>query len=213
MIETRVIRIDPGRANAGEVRAVAASLREGAIAAYPTETFYALGAAAFSRKPVARIYRLKGRAAGKALSVIVPDLDMVREVAASLPPGFIALAGELWPGPLTLVLPAAPAVPGFLVGPNRTIALRIPPPLWLRALVRELGEPLTATSANRAGEKEISDPNEVSALFGGRIDLLVDGGPTPGGLPSTIVDLCGGRPRILRQGAIPEARIEALLRG
>lgn len=213
MIETRVIRIDPGRANAGEVRAVAASLREGAIAAYPTETFYALGAAAFSRKPVARIYRLKGRAAGKALSVIVPDLDMVRDVAASLPPGFIALAGELWPGPLTLVLPAAPAVPGFLAGPGRTIAVRIPPPPWLRALVRELGEPLTATSANRAGEKEISDPNEVSALFGGRIDLLVDGGPTPGGLPSTIVDLCGGRPRILRQGAIPESRIEALLRG
>lgn len=213
MIETRVIRIDTGRENAGEVRAVAASLREGAIAAYPTETFYALGAAAFSRKAVARIYSLKGRAAGKALSVIVPDLDMVRDVAASLPPGFIALAGELWPGPLTLVLPAAPAVPGFLAGPGRTIAVRIPPPPWLRALVRELGEPLTATSANRAGEKETADPDEVSALFGGRIDLLVDGGPTPGGLPSTIVDLCGARPRILRQGAIPEARIEALLRG
>jgi L-threonylcarbamoyladenylate synthase len=213
MIETRVIRIDHGRMNREEVRDVAASLREGAIAAYPTETFYALGAAAFSRKAVVRIYRLKGRDAGKALSVIVSDLDMVREVAASLAPGFVALAGEFWPGPLTLVLAAAPAVPDFLAGPGRTIAVRIPPLPWLRALVRELGEPLTATSANRAGEKETADPAEVAAAFRGRIDLLVDGGPSPGGLPSTIVDLSGGRPRILRPGAIPAARIEALLPG
>jgi L-threonylcarbamoyladenylate synthase len=211
MIQTRVIRIDPGRENAEEVRAIAASLREGAVAAYPTETFYALGAAAFSRRAVARIYRLKGRAAVKALSVVVPDLDMVREIAAALPPGFLPLAGELWPGPLTLVLPAAPAVPGFLAGPGRTIAVRIPPLPWLRALIRKVGEPLTATSANRAGERETADPAEVAATFGGRIDLLVDGGPAPGGLPSTIVDLSGGRPRILRQGTIPAVRIEALL--
>ena len=211
MIETRVIRIDPGREYAQEVRTIAAALREGAVAAYPTETFYALGAAAFSKKAVARIYRLKGRAAGKALSVVVPDLDMVREIAATLPPGFVALAGELWPGPLTLVLPAAPAVPDFLAGPGRTIAVRIPPLPWLRALVRELGEPLTATSANPAGERETADPAVVAATFGGRVDLLVDGGPSPGGLPSTIVDLSGERPRILREGRIPAARIEALL--
>ena len=211
MIQTRIVPLRPGSADAEEVRTVAAALREGAIAAYPTETFYALGAAAFSKKAVERVYKLKNREAGKALSVIASDLDMVREVAGTLPPGFVALAGEFWPGPLTLVLPAAPAVPGFVAGPGRTIAVRVPPLAWLRALVRELGEPLTATSANVSGEKELSDPREVEALFRGRIDLLVDGGPAPGGLPSTIVDLSGDRPRVLREGRIPSARIDALL--
>ncbi|HMA52854.1 MAG TPA: Sua5/YciO/YrdC/YwlC family protein, partial [Acidobacteriota bacterium] len=93
------------------------------------------------------------------------------------------------------------------------IALRIPPLAWLRSLVRELSEPLTATSANLSGASELSDPVEVKALFGGRVDLIVDGGRAPGGLPSTIVDLAGDRPRILREGAIPSARIEDLLHG
>jgi L-threonylcarbamoyladenylate synthase len=212
LIETRVIRIDPGREDAEEVRTIAAALREGAVAAYPTETFYALGAAAFAKKAIERVYRLKKREAGKPLSVIASGLDMVREIAGRLPPGFLALAGELWPGPLTLVLPAAPAVPGFLAGPGRTIAVRVPPLAWLRALVLELAEPLTATSANVSGEKELADPREVEAVFKGEVDLLVDGGPAPGGLPSTIVDLTGERPRILREGRIPASQIETLLR-
>ena len=211
MVETRVIRLRPGGENAAEVRAAAAALAGGAVAAYPTETFYALGAAAFVKKAVGRVYRLKKREAAKALSVVACDLDMVREIAGARTPAFTALAGEFWPGPLTLVLPAAPGVPEFLAGPGRTIAVRIPPLPWLRDLVRELGEPLTATSANLAGEKELADPRDVEALFAGRIDLLVDGGPAPGGLPSTIVDLAGEHPRILREGRIPRERIESLL--
>lgn len=211
MVETRVIRLRPGGENAAEVRAAAAALAGGAVAAYPTETFYALGAAAFVKKAVDRVYRLKKREAAKALSVVACDLDMVREIAGARTPAFTALAGEFWPGPLTLVLPAAPGVPEFLAGPGRTIAVRIPPLPWLRDLVRELGEPLTATSANLAGEKELADPRDVEALFAGRIDLLVDGGPAPGGLPSTIVDLAGEHPRILREGRIPRERIESLL--
>jgi L-threonylcarbamoyladenylate synthase len=209
LIETRIVSLSPGAANAGEIRTIAAALREGAVAAYPTETFYALGAAAFLKKALEKVYKLKNREAGKALSVIASDLDMVKGISGTLPPGFVALAGEFWPGPLTLVLPAAPAVPGFLAGPGRTVAVRVPPLAWLRALVRELGEPLTATSANISGEKELSDPREVEAQFRGRVDLLVDGGPTPGGLPSTIVDLSGDRPRVLREGRIPRERIEA----
>jgi len=211
LIETRVIRLRPGGGSLADVREVAAALGEGAVAAYPTETFYALGAAAFVKKAVARVYRLKKREAAKAMSVVASDLDMVREIAGPRPPAFTALAGEFWPGPLTLVLPAAPGVPEFLAGPGRTIAVRIPPLSWLRDLVRELGEPLTATSANLAGEKELADPRDVEALFAGRIDLLVDGGSAPGGLPSTIVDLCGERPRVLREGRIPRERIEAVL--
>ncbi len=211
MVETRKVRIDPLGADAGPLREVASALEGGAVVAYPTETFYALGAAAFSKGAVARVYRLKGRAASKSLPVIVSDLDMVGEIAARLPAGFIRLAGEFWPGPLTLVLPAAEAVPAFLAGPGRTIAVRVPPLAWLRALVRELGEPLTATSANLAGGPEQTDPAAVETLFGGRIELVLDAGPSPGGLPSTIVDLSSAPPRVLREGRIPSARVfEAL---
>jgi L-threonylcarbamoyladenylate synthase len=209
--KTQIVTLDPGAPfPAGDI---AARLLAGAVAAYPTETFYALGAAAFSGRAIERIYRLKGRQASKPLSFIVSDMDMVREVAGPLPPHFTALAGEFWPGPLTLVLPAASGLPDGLLGPGRTIAVRIPPLAWLRDLVREMSEPLTATSANRAGEKEIADPAEIRALFGGRVDMIIDGGPAPGGLPSTIVDLSGGAPRVLREGAIPAARIEAGLSG
>lgn len=211
MTETRVIRLRPSGENAEEVRAIAAALAGGAVAAYPTETYYALGAAAFSKKAVERIYRIKKREAGKALSVIAADLEMVRAIAGPWPPDLVALAGEFWPGPLTVVLPAAPAVPEFLTGPGRTIAVRIPPLYWLRALARALGEPLTATSANLSGEKELADPREVEALFKGQVDLVVDAGPAPGGLPSTIVDLAGERPRVLREGRIPSSRIEVFL--
>lgn len=211
MTTTRTIRLSPFKAEAELLRELAAALRGGAVAAYPTETFYALGAAAFSKRAVARVHRLKGRPADKALSVIVPDLDMVGEIAAFLPDGFVPLAGEFWPGPLTLVLPASPEVPGFLCGPARTIAVRVPPLAWLRHLVRELGEPLTATSANLAGEPALADPAEVKALFDGRIELVVDAGPTPGGRPSTIVDLASGTPRVLREGKIPAARVMAVL--
>jgi L-threonylcarbamoyladenylate synthase len=213
MTATRVIRLDRGLVDGPQVREIAAALLGGAVAAYPTETFYALGAAAFSRKAVDRVFRMKRRDASKPLSFIVSDLDMIGEISSSLPPAFKALAGEFWPGPLTLVLPAAAGLPERLLGPGRTIAVRIPPLPWLRAVVRELCEPLTATSANLSGERELADPDEVKALFDGQVDLIVDGGPAPGGLPSTIVDLTAPAPRILRQGRIPAALIEAILRG
>jgi L-threonylcarbamoyladenylate synthase len=210
--ETRILRLDQGRVEGPLVRDIAAALASGAVAAYPTETFYALGAAAFSRKAVDKVFRLKKRDPGKPLSFVAADMDMVRQMAGSLPPAFTLLAGEFWPGPLTLVVPAAAGFPERLLGPGRTVAVRIPPLAWLRAVVRELAEPLTATSANLSGAKEIDDPLEVQALFGGKIDLIVDGGPAPGGRPSTIVDLAAARPRVLREGPIPADRIEAFLR-
>ncbi len=211
MIKTRIVAIDPSAANSVQARTVAAALLDDAVAAYPTETFYALGAAAFSKKAVERVYRLKKRDPGKPLSLIASDLDMVGEISAPLPPLFRALAGEFWPGPLTLVLKAAAGLPEYLLGPGRTIAVRIPPLIWLRQLVGEISQPLTATSANLSGERERTDPIEVAALFGGKIEIVVDGGLTPGGAPSTILDLTVPEPRVLREGTIPTARIQAFL--
>lgn len=213
LTKTRIVRVAPDASGIEASRELAKALLEGAVAAYPTETFYALGAAAFSKPGVDRIFRLKERDASKPLSFIVSDMDMIADLVLGLPPGFPALAAEFWPGPLTLVLPAAPRLPAQVLGPGGTIALRIPPLAWLRAFVRELGEPLSATSANLAGERELADPAEVKALFEGRVEIIVDGGPAPGGQASTIVDLSGATPRVLREGRIPAERIEAVLRG
>ncbi len=212
MTITRILGIDPSGESPELIREVAAALLEDAVAAYPTETFYGLGAAAFSKRAVEKIFRLKKREPGKPLPVVASDLDMVKAISASLPPSFRPLAEEFWPGPLTLVLPAAAGLPEFLLGPGRTIAVRIPPLSWLRGLIREISQPLTATSANLSGEKELADPAEVIALFRGRVDIIVDGGRAPGGAPSTILDLTSPEPRILRVGAIPETSIRAVLR-
>lgn len=213
MTKTRIVSIDPEGSELAEAEDLARAVLRGAVAAYPTETFYALGAAAFSRPAVAKVFRLKKREPRKPLSFLVSDMDMVDDLVSALPAPFAALAAEFWPGPLTMVLPAAPRLPEHVLGPGGTIALRLPPLAWLRAFVRELGEPLSATSANLAGGRELADPAEVRALFEGRVEIIIDGGTAPGGRPSTIVDLSAGSARLLREGRIPAARIEAVVRG
>ncbi len=210
-MKTRIIEIDPSAANPHQVAELAAVLLADGVIAYPTETFYGLGAAGLSAPAVARIYKLKRREEGKALSLIVSDLGMVLELAESPSPAFQALAQEFWPGPLTLVIKAAPTLPQFLTGPGGTVAVRIPPVTWIRDLVEEISQPLTATSANISGHGEISDPADVAAVFDGRVELIVDGGLTPGGAASTIVDVTGSPARILREGVIPAAKIRAAL--
>jgi L-threonylcarbamoyladenylate synthase len=210
-VKTRTLKIDPAAVDARALADIARLLARDGVMAYPTETFYGLGAAAFSARAVSRVFKLKGRDPGKPLPLIASDLDMVGEIAGPLPPLFWTLAEEFWPGPLTLVLTASPALPDFLTGAGGTIAVRIPPLPWLRKLAYDISQPLTATSANLSGEPENSDPARVAAAFGGKIELIVDGGTTPGGAPSTLLDLTSPEPRILRQGAVPEARLRAAL--
>jgi L-threonylcarbamoyladenylate synthase len=204
---TQVLVLEEGPGESAVVRAAAAVLEADGVIAYPTETFYGLGASGLSRRAVGKVFRLKGRDAGKPLSLIVSGLDMVRELAGPLSPEFLRVVEDLWPGPLTAVLPAAAGLPEWLLGPGRTVGVRVPPLAWLRRLAYELSAPITATSANRAGEPEIAVPDAVLALFGGRVDLFIDGGPTPGGRPSTVVDFTGTKPVVLRAGAIPESRL------
>lgn len=210
-MKTRILRIDTVEVAAETLDEISAVLAGGGIMAYPTETFYGLGAAAFNARAVARVFELKGRDPGKPLPLIAADLDMVGEMAGPLPDAFRALAAEFWPGPLTLILKAAPDLPAFLRGPGGSVAVRIPPVPWLRRLAYGLSQPLTATSANFSGENEISEPEAVAAAFDRKVELIVDGGRTPGGAPSTLLDLTGPEPRILRPGAVPETKIRAVL--
>lgn len=212
-METSILTLTADPEAEGLVREAAAVLSAGGVIAYPTETFYGLGAAANCAPAVARVRALKGRDAGKPLPLIAAGVTMVRSWARlPAPPAFERLAAAFWPGPLTLVLPAGEAAPLFVRGPGETIGIRVPPAAWLRRLIETLGVPITSTSANLAGEGEIDEPAAVLRLFRGRVDLIIDGGATPGGRPSTVLDLGSDPPLLLRAGAVAEAAIRECLK-
>lgn len=175
-------------------------LRQGDLVAFPTDTVYGLGAALFNLQSIDRLYVVKGRDAAKAIAVLVGDENALGQVAGALS-GFAArLARRFWPGPLTLVVAAHPALPANL-SPLPTVGVRMPDHPVALALLRRTG-PLAVTSANRSGEPSATTAEEVYAQLGGRIPLILDGGRCPGGLPSTVVDCTGSEPVILRPGPI-----------
>jgi len=206
-VETNIIKINPERVKLDKIRIITKVLKEEGIIAYPTDTFYGLGASCFSEKAILRIYSLKERKPSKPLSVLVSDKAMVEKIAVDIPSLFWKLADEFWPGPLTLVLKASSGLPIPLLGPRDSIGIRLPAIRWLRKLVNEATFPITATSANITGKKEIKNPGKVIDLFSGKIDLIADGGDTRGILPSTVVDLTSKKPQILREGVFPRSRL------
>ena len=207
-VETRIIRIKPDWAGPDVVALITAVLGKGGVMAYPTDTYYGLGASCFSKKAVRRIYQLKKRETAKPLSILVSDLEMVRSLAVGIPRLFWQLAEEFWPGPLTLILKASSRLPEEILGAEGSVGIRLPALPWLRGLISKAAFPITGTSANISGGKEIDNPEEVIASFSGKIDLIVDGGKTEGGLPSTVVDLTSPDPVILREGAVPRSILE-----
>ena len=204
---SRVIRIHPENYESELVREALDAVLAGEVIIFPTETFYGLGANAFSLEGVRKVYALKERDWGKPLSVVVADLPAAESCAEKLPPVFWELARRFWPGPLTLVVRARPLFPVEMLGEGGTIAIRVPGSAWLRDFLKDLGVPLTATSANRSGQGEIADPARILDEFRELEVTIINGGPTPGGLPSTIVDLTVDPPKILREGAIPRRLI------
>jgi L-threonylcarbamoyladenylate synthase len=209
--QTQVIEIKPGPVDAAKIAKIADILRKDGVIAYPTDTFYGLGAGAYSQRAIRKVYLLKKRERGKPLSVAISGIDMAEKVAIFLPPAFSDLSRKFWPGPLTLVIKAKPLFPPQMLGPGGSLALRLPDVPWLLELVRQMDVPITATSANISGEKEIDSREEVIEIFSGKVDLIVDGGKTPGGLASTIVDLTSSKPRVLRAGAVPSERLRRYL--
>jgi L-threonylcarbamoyladenylate synthase len=181
---------------------LAAALARGGVAAVPTETFYALAAGPRSREGVERVLAAKGREEGKPLLVLFAARPQLSDLGVAAPASALDAFFALWPAPLTVVLPLSAPIPASLG--LATLGVRMPDHPQLLRLLARVG-PLTGTSANRAGEPACADPDEVARIFGGRIDVLVDGGRTPGGLPSTLVDATSDPPRVLREGAFPYA--------
>ena len=193
------------------VAAAAAILRRGGLVVYPTETLYGLGADAFNRKALERLVRIKGREAGKPIAVLVRDLDMLDQVAAEIPKTAELLAQRFWPGPLTIVFAARAHLSELLTGGSGSIGVRVSSHPRAAALVRALDKPLTAPSANPAGQPPPRSIDAARRYFGDNVDYYLDDEILPGEPASTIVDV-RGRVRIVRHGAIAAAAIAAVVR-
>ncbi|WP_137045650.1 L-threonylcarbamoyladenylate synthase [Pseudolabrys sp. FHR47] len=204
--QTRVLPADPAA-----IETASACLAAGGLVAFPTETVYGLGADATQGEAVARLYAAKGRPAFNPLISHVAGLEAARTLAR-FNPDAEQLAGAFWPGPLTLVLPKQPDCPvsDLATAGLDSIALRIPAQRTARALLTAFGKPVVAPSANRSGHVSPTDAKHVLADLRGRIDLILDDGPCPVGVESTIVGLLG-EPTLLRPGGLPRADIERVL--
>jgi L-threonylcarbamoyladenylate synthase len=196
--------------DAAGIEAAARLLGEGGLLAFPTETVYGLGADATDARAVARLYQAKGRPGFNPLIAHVADLAAARR-AGSFTPLAETLAAKFWPGPLTLVVPTSGLVCDLARAGLATVALRVPAHAVAQKLLALLGKPVAAPSANRSGHVSPTRAEHVIADLAEQIDAVLDGGPTPLGLESTIVDCTGAAPLLLRPGGVPRAEVERAL--
>lgn len=174
----------------------------GQVVAFPTDTVYGIGAHAFLPEAVATLYAVKQRPLEKAIPILIADVADTACVAGRVPAIVWRLAEQFWPGELTLVVPRAPHLPSIVTAGEDTVAVRCPDHPVARALIRALGAPLAATSANLSGQPNPTTAQQVAAQLTGRLPLILDGGPAPVGTPSSVVDVSVDPPRLLRAGAI-----------
>ena len=206
-----IVQVDPRSPDPDALSRAVKILKAGGLVAFPTETVYGLGANALDMSAVAKIFAAKGRPATNPIIVHVAEFDDARKLVSAWPDRAQGLAERFWPGPLTLVLPKQPSVPDLVTAGGPTVALRVPAHPVALALLRACGLPLAAPSANRSTELSPTRPEHVLRGMADRIDLLIDAGPTTGGLESTVLDLTCDPPRLLRPGLVTAAEIESVI--
>jgi len=205
------LRVDAFSPDPAVIARAAELLREGQVVAFPTETVYGLGADATSPEAVQRIYEAKGRPAHNPIIVHVPDVAAARRLAAPWPAIADLLADKWWPGPLTLVVRKSAAIPDIVTAGQPTVALRVPAHPVAQAILQAARIPLAAPSANLSGMTSPTRARHVEKSLAGRVPLIIDGGPTDIGIESTVVDLSGPVPRLLRPGQITRDELERML--
>ncbi len=189
---------------------LASVMRGGGLLAIPTESSYALCVTPFDARAVERLCAIKGRPDGKPILVLVSRRQQVPYLVQEVPPAAALLMDRFWPGPLTIVCPAALSLPAALTGGTGTIGIRLPDHMVLTTVIDHVG-PLTGTSANRSGEPALSTAREVDAALGDQLDLILNPGPAGGAAPSTLVDATGAPVRLLRPGLVTREQLEAVL--
>ncbi len=206
-----VVHVNPEEPQPGVIKRAAEVLRCGGLVAFPTETVYGLGAHALDANAVRKIFVVKERPEWDPLIVHVADIAMAETLVTSAPPVFHELAKKFWPGPLTLVVHKAAHVPNEVTAGRDTIALRQPHHPVAAALLAEAQLPIAAPSANRFGRPSPTRAQHVLEDLGNRVDLILDAGPTPLGVESTVLDLTQSPPAILRPGGISREQLETVL--
>jgi L-threonylcarbamoyladenylate synthase len=207
-----ILKVDPDAPDPLMLAEGARIVADGRVVAFPTDTFYGLAADVRSAPAIERVFAAKGRAADQALPLVAADRVQVEELVGRLPPAAQALADRFWPGPLTMLVWAPDALAPAVTAGTRRVGIRVPANEVARAFCRICGSALTATSANISGQAPTVDPVEVAEALGDRIGAVIDAGSTPGGPPSTIVDVTGPAPLLVRAGAVDWALVETCLR-
>src|SRR5262245_11172731 len=198
------------RPDSEETREHAARIiASGGLIAFRTDTFYGLGANPLDARTVGRIRTIKGRDDGKPILLLIGEIGEVKRLVAFEPPRFRVIANRLWPGPLTIVLPANRILPAQVTGGSGTIGIRLPDDDNLRELVMACGGALTATSANPSGREPATSAFQVAEYFSTGIDLIIDGGVVTATAPSTVIDVTCDPPRIIREGVMSREELEA----
>lgn len=186
-------------------------LRAGGLVVFPTDTVYGVGAAVDRPDAVARLYVVKGRPLDRPIPVLIADMEQLERLASEITEEVRLLARRFWPGALTIVVPAQSWLPREIVRDTGAVGLRMPDHPVALAIIRAADGAVATTSANRSGEREACTVDEAIAALGDAVDLYVDGGQTPGGIPSTVVALEQGTLRVLRHGALSPEFIERVL--
>lgn len=195
-------RVDPEHPDDAALTAAAEVVLRGGVIAFPTDTLYGLGCSLFDVAAVEMVARLKRRDPSLAVISLIPDANQVYGLATGVSDVAERLMARFWPGPLSLIFRAAPIVPARVRGAGGTVALRVARDTLCQKLLERIGGPVVSSSANLSGQRPAETAEEVVRVFGNQIDLVLDGGPRRGGLPSTLVDVSGSRPRLLRRGAL-----------
>lgn len=186
-------------------------LKQGGLVAFPTDTVYGVGAHAFLPQAVEQIYHVKGRPRSKPIAILMEGAAHLPDLAENLAPEAWLLAERFWPGPLTIVLRRGPSIPDVITAGGPSVAVRVPEHEFALRLIGAAGGALAATSANLSGHPDPVTAQEVLGYLEGRIDLILDGGPCPGGQASTVIDLTGVSPTVVRPGPISSRELEEVL--
>ena len=190
-----------------EIKKAVQIIRQGGVVAFPTETYYGLGVDPFNPQALTKLFAIKKRSSAKPVLTLITSQEQLSLLTLEIPSLFLPLF-SLWPAPLTLVFKALPSLPSRLTGGTGTVAVRISPHPLAMALVRAYRQPLTATSANISGKPPAVTADEVRMYFGDTVDLVIDGGRTQGGKPSTVVGIDNDALTVIREGVISLSDIE-----
>jgi L-threonylcarbamoyladenylate synthase len=208
----QILKVDPSASLSNHSKRIRDVLEAGGVIAFPTDTYYGLGVDPFNEKGIRRIFEIKSRTYNKPLLVLIGTKSQINQLTESRSQEANQLIQNFWPAPLTLIFDAVSKLPSILTANTGKVGIRLPRNEWTRRLIQTAGCALTATSANKNGEKNTRTAQEVLHIFGKDIDLIIDPGPAPGGKVSTLLDTTISPPTLLRLGAITQQEIDSCIK-